>query len=80
MRARQATPLPRGTNVPLVATLTPSGLQAVMTVTGAVFAAYLDHVLGPTLRPGDVVVLDDLPAHKVAGLAKRVAARGARLL
>ena len=55
-----------------------------MTVSGAingdVFAAYLDQVLGPTLVPGDVVVLDNLPAHKVAGLAELVAARGARLL
>jgi transposase len=55
-----------------------------MTVSGAVngdvFAACLDQVLGPTLRPGDVAVLDNLPAHKVAGLAERVEARGARLL
>ena len=64
--------------------LTPNGLQAAMTVSGAVngdvFAAYLDQVLGPTLGPGDVVVLDNLPAHKVAGLAELVEARGARLL
>ena len=68
----------------LVAALTPAGLQAAMTVSGAVngdvFAAYLDQVLGPTLVPGDVVVLDNLPAHKVAGLAELVEARGARLL
>ena len=68
----------------LVAVLTPNGLQAAMTVSGAVngdvFAAYLDQVLGPTLAPGDVVVLDNLLAHKVAGLAERVEARGARLL
>ena len=55
-----------------------------MTVSGAVngdvFAAYLDQVLGPTLVPGDVVVLDNLPAHKVAGLAELVEACGARLL
>ncbi len=49
-------------------------------VNGDVFAAYLHHVLGPTLVPGDVVVLDNLPAHKVAGLAEIVAAQGARLL
>ena len=83
-RARQATPLHGGPNVTLVAALTPTGLQAAMTLSGAVngdvFAAYLDQVLGPTLRPGDVVVLDNLPAHKVAGLAERVEARGARLL
>ena len=58
--------------------------RAAMTVSGAVngdiFAAYLHQVLGPTLVPGDVVVLDNLPAHKVAGLAELVEARGARLL
>ena len=83
-RAHQATPLHGGPNVTLVAALTPTGLQAAMTVSGAVngevFAAYLSQVLGPTLEPGDVVVLDNLPAHKVAGLAELVEARGARLL
>jgi transposase len=44
------------------------------------FAAYLAQVLGPTLVPGDVVVLDNLPVHKVAGMAELVEARGARLL
>ena len=83
-RAHQATPLHGGPNGTLVAALTPDGLQAAMTVSGAVnsdvFAAYLEQVLGPTLVPGDVVVLDNLPAHKVAGLAELVEARGARLL
>ena len=36
-------------------------------------------MLGPTLVPGDVVVRDDLLAHKVAGLAELVEAPGARL-
>ncbi len=80
----RALPLHSGPNVTLVAALTPEELQAAMTVSGAVngnvFAAYLDQVLGPTLVPGDVVLLDNLPAHKVAGLADIVAARGARLL
>ena len=83
-RAHQAAPLHSGPNVTLVAALTPQGLQAAMTVSGAVtgqvFAAYLAQVLGPTLVPGDVVVLDNLPAHKVAGLAELVEARGAKLL
>ena len=83
-RAHQATPLHGGPNVTLVAALTPNGLQAAMTVSGAVngdvFATYLQQVLGPTLVPGDVVVLDNLSVHKVAGLAKIVEARGARLL
>jgi transposase len=69
--------------VTLIAALTPAGLGAAMTVSGAVngrvFAAYPQQVLGPTLQPGDVVVLDNLPAHKVDGLAALVEARGARL-
>ena len=83
-RAHQATPLHGGPNVTLITALTPSGLQAAMTGSGAVngdvFTAYLDQVLGPTLVPGDVVVPDNLPAHKVAGLAELVKARGAHLL
>jgi len=83
-RAHQATPLHGGPNVTRVAALTPNGLQAAMTVSGAVngavFAASLQQVRGPTREPGDVVVLDNLPAHKVAGLAELVEARGARLL
>ena len=58
--------------------LNPDDLGALMSVDGVVngdvFAAYLDQVLGPTLVPGDVVVPDNLPARKVAGLAEPVAA------
>ncbi|WP_262712967.1 IS630 family transposase [Hymenobacter elongatus] len=83
-RVGNGVPLHGGPNVTLVATLTSHGLQAAMTVSGAVngevFAAYLTHILGPMLVSGDVVVLDNLPAHKVAGLAEIVAARGVRLL
>jgi transposase len=83
-RVGQGVPLHGGPNVTLIAALTPQGLGAAMTVSGAVngdvFAAYLQQVLGPTLRPGDVVVLDNLPVHKVDGLAALVGQRGARLL
>ena len=83
-RLNQAMPLRGGPNVTLIAELTPDGLGALLrgdgTVNGDVFAAYLAQVLGPMLIPGDVVVLDNLPAHKVAGLAELVEARGARLL
>ena len=68
----QAVPLRGGSNVTLIAALTPAGLGALLrvdgTVNGDVFAAYLDQVLGPTLRPSDVVVLDNLSVHKVDGL------------
>ena len=71
-------------NVTVVGALTVNGLEAVMALDGALneasFAAYLDHVLGPTLVPGDVVVLDNLRIHQMDGMAERVEAYGARLL
>ena len=82
-RLDQAVPLHGGPNVTLIAALTPDGLGALMSgngaVNGDVFAAYLDQVLGPTLRPGDVVVLDNLSVHKVDGLHEIVQKYGARL-
>ena len=79
----QGVPLRVGTPVTLVGASTVNGLEAVMRLDGArnaaSFAVYLEQVLGPTLVPGDVVVLDNLPVHKVAGLAQLVEARGARL-
>jgi transposase len=60
------------------------GLQAVMTVDGAtdaaVFRTYVKHVLGPTLRPGDIVVMDHWQAHNAVGVQQAIARRGARLL
>ncbi len=46
---------------------------------GDVFLAYLQDVLGPQLRAGDVVVMDNLSAHKVAGVRALIEARGAEL-
>ena len=83
-RVGQGVPLRVGTPVTLIGALTVNGLEAVMSLDGALnaasFAVYLEQVLGPTLVPGDVVVLDNLPVHKVAGMAQLVEARGARLL
>ena len=80
----QAVPLHGVPNVTLIAALTLGGLGALLSVNGAVdevvLTAYLDQVLGPTRRPGDVVVLDSLPVHKVAGLEQVVKKYGARLL
>ena len=57
---------------------------AIMTVEAAtdaeIFLAYLDHVVCPALRPGDMVVMDNLSSHKVAGVRDRIAAAGAELL
>jgi transposase len=45
-----------------------------------VFRAYVEHVLAPDLRPGDVVVLDNLQPHKASGVREAVEAAGATLL
>jgi len=49
-------------------------------MTGEVFRAYVEQVLVPDLSPGDVVVLDNLAAHKVAGVREKIEAAGASLL
>lgn len=57
-----------------------SGMTAPFVYDGAmngnVFLAYLSQVLAPTLAPGDVVVMDNLPAHKAAGVRDTIEAAG----
>ena len=61
-----------------------SGMTAPMVLdgpmTGAWFLAYVQQVLAPTLQPGDVVILDNLPAHKITAVREAVEATGAELL
>jgi transposase len=47
---------------------------------GECFLAWVEQMLAPTLRPGDLVVMDNLPAHKVAGVKQAITACGAELL
>ena len=49
-------------------------------MTGAVFLAHVEQMLAPTLDPGDIVVMDNLPAHKVSGVRAAIEAVGASLL
>jgi transposase len=49
-------------------------------MTGEAFRAYVEQFLAPALAPGDVVVMDNLGAHKVAGVAEAIAAVGASIL
>ena len=46
----------------------------------AAFLVYIDKILGPTLKPGDIVIMDNLSAHKVAGVEAAINAVGARVL
>src|SRR5690606_22428805 len=47
---------------------------------GNVFLAYVEQVLVPTLASGDIVVMDNLPAHKIAGVRDAIEKAGATLL
>jgi len=49
-------------------------------VNGELFLAYVEQVLVPTLTNGDIVIMDNLGSHKVAGVRKAIEATGARLL
>jgi putative transposase len=49
-------------------------------INGDIFRAYVEQLLVPTLKPGDVVVMDNLSSHKVAGVREAIEAAGARLL
>ena len=68
----------------VIAALRHDGLSAPCVFDGAIngprFLAYVEQALAPTLRPGDVVVLDNLRAHKVKGVREAIAAAGAELL
>ena len=46
----------------------------------SVFKLFVEQVLGPTLVEGDVVVMDNLPAHKVVGIEQAIESRGATLV
>jgi transposase len=47
---------------------------------GNVFLAYVEQVLVPTLQVGDVVVMDNLPAHKTSGVRDAIERAGAKLM
>jgi transposase len=77
-------PQNNGSNVTILGAPSRHGLDAVMAVDGpidtAVFRAYVTKVLAPTLVVGDVVVMDNLSAHKMKGIREAIKAKGATLL
>lgn len=66
-----------------LAALRTTGVTAPLVVdgalNGAIFQAYIEQELAPTLRPGDIVVLDNLNVHKVTGARRAIESRGAEL-
>ncbi len=67
----------------LVAGLRMSGMVAPMVLDGPIngdwFEAYVTQILVPELRPGDVVIMDNLSSHKRASVRERIEAAGATL-
>ena len=83
-RAYATAPRNPGENKTVIAALTLSGVGSLMRfdggMTGARFAGYVRHVLAPTLRPGQVVIADNLTAHHSERARAAIEARGARFL
>lgn len=83
-RVFDSVPQNYGQNITMLACLSEVGLSAPMTVEGAVdgrvFRAYIEQVLTPTLSVGDVVIMDNLGAHKVKGIREAIELQGAKVI
>ncbi len=77
-------PLPTGPQTTTLAVIGLTGMTAPLMLSGAVngtvFYGYIAQCVAPTLQPGDVLFMDNLPAHKIAGIEALVEAQGARLI
>lgn len=82
-RARGSVPRNQGTGTTLIAALTTQGIDAPMTLDGAVdtatYLVYVREVLCPTLRPGQVVLMDNLSPHKDVEVQRLIEAAGCQV-
>ncbi len=83
-RAYGEVPRNRGKNTTLIASMSLSGMGEAMCVEGATdalaFEVYVEHFLAPTLKEGQVVVLDNLGAHRPKRIRELIERRGAELV
>ena len=83
-RCRAAIPHGHWKTTTFTAGLRLNGLAAPMLLDGPMngdaFLAYIEQVLVPELAKGEVVIMDNLPAHKVTGVRQAIEGGGARLL
>ncbi len=83
-RIHEATPGGHWKIMTILGAMSLRGMIATMTIeepTDAdIFLAYVEHVLCPALKPGDVVVMDNLSAHKVPAVREWIETAGAELL
>ena len=84
VRIHEATPQGHWKILTVLGAMSTRGMVAMMTIEEAtdtdIFLAYLDHAVCPKLKPGDVVVMDNLSSHKVDGVHRRIEQCGAELL
>jgi transposase len=83
-RSRGRVPRNYGKNLSVCAALSWEGITAAMTLEGAIdgvaFEHYVEHLLVPTLKPRQLVILDNLAVHKQAAVREAIEAVGARVL
>jgi transposase len=84
LRALCSVPRNRGKNTTLLASITTEGMGPCLAVVGSttktVFEAYVERVLCPSLSKGQVVVMDNLTAHKGERVKELIEQRGCELL
>ena len=84
LRAYGKVPRNRGKNLALIASMSLAGMGEAMCVKGAAdakaFEVYVDHFLAPTLQPGQVVVFDNLGAHRPQRIRELIEAKGAEVV
>ena len=72
------------TQITMLGAIALDGVRGMMSIDAAtstdVFAAFIDQVVGPALKPGDIVVMDNLSAHKAQPVRELIAAAGAHVL
>ena len=82
-RAFASVPRNRGANVTLLASMSVGGMGPCLAVEGPttreVFETYLERVLAPSLRPGQVIVMDNLSSHKGGRVKELIEERGCKL-
>lgn len=83
-RVRVPEPFPHGSNISVLSAMGVDGVCAPMMLEGAVdaevFAVYVQHLLVPCLRPGHIVVLDNVKFHYAPKAIELIEAAGARVL
>jgi transposase len=83
-RLRLSVPRKRGENTTLLSSMSLEEMGASLTVEGAttalVFEAYVEHVLAPSLRKGQVVLIDNLGAHRPKRVGELIEERGCELV